>query len=372
MKGHLLALAGGLPAEGYQLEVACPANSALATEIEELGLTVHHLNLVGPLNLRQDLLCIRQLQEIIRRGRYDLVHCHGSKAGLVGRIAAVLAGCRHQVLTVHNFIAYDEVSPARRIMYRYGEKLLSRVTSRIITVSRALKDDLATNFRIPPAKITHIYNGIDASRYLQEQDKTAARASYGIAPGQLVVGTLARMAPQKGLNYLVEAIPLVNAALSRQGKEPGQAADVFFIIAGEGPLRPELEELASRLGVRDRVLFPGYVQDIRGLFACFDLFVIPSIAEGLSITTIEAMASGLPVVAAAVGGLPELVRSGETGYLVRPRDAGELAAAVVRLLTDPPARIRFGLHGRLSVGRQFSIDRMLEETKAVYDQVLGL
>ncbi len=364
MKEHLTSLAAGLKQRGYVIEVACPGNTPLAAETAQLGLKVHPIDLVGPLNPGSDLQCIRQLHNILRQGQYDIIHFHGAKAGLVGRAAAVTAGCRNTVLTVHNFIIYEEVPLAKKIIFKYGEQLLSRVTSKIITVSQALKDDLIANYKIAPDKLIPIYNGIDTSKYKDNPVNHSDRAQYGIISGTEVVGTVARMAPQKGLNYLIEAAAVISQT------SPEKAREITFIIAGDGPLRSELEDLAGRLGVRDKVLFPGYVQNIPGLLSCLDIFVIPSIAEGLSITTIEAMAAGLPVVASRVGGLPELVRQGETGFLVEPRDPRGLADALLRLLADREARRQLGHNGRLLATQQFSSESMVDQTCRVYEDIL--
>lgn len=360
MKGHLLTLVAGLIDQGLCVEVACPGESLLAEELDRSGVVVHPINLVGPINPGTDLLCVRQLKEIIAKGSFNLVHFHGSKAGLVGRIAAFLAGCKKTVLTVHNFIVYEEITAFKKMVFRLGEKALSGFTSGIITVSEALRDDLVENYGIDSNKITVIYNGIDLSKYRSIADRTKARAVYGIEPGIQVVGTVARMAPQKGLNYLIEAIP---AVLEKE--------DVFFIIAGDGPLREGLEEMVKIKGLKGNVLFPGYVEDIPGLMACFDVFVIPSIAEGLSITTIEAMAAGLPVVAARVGGLPELVREGQNGYLVEPRDPDSLSKALLDLLRDPGTRKTMGIRGRQTARGSFDTEMMLNRTLEVYNTLIG-
>ncbi len=369
MKGHLLAIAGGLRENGYSVEVACPGDTAMAGEVTRMGFPVHPVNLVGPLNPVKDITCINELRRIMRRGKYDLVHFHGAKAGLVGRLAAVTAGYTNTVLTVHNFIIYDEVPAAKKVLFRYGEKLLSRVTARTITVSKALKEDLVDNYNLPPERIIPIYNGINLSRYLNLPDRESARKKLGIKPGPAVVGTVARMAPQKGLKYLVEAVEIIKKA-NRDLAVQGKALDTVFVIAGDGPLRPELEQLAEQKGVWDKILFPGCVQDMAGTLACFDIFVAPSIAEGLSITTIEAMAAGLPVVASRVGGLPELVREGVTGLLVEPRNPRSLAEGIIRLLADEEARQQFGQNGRNFAAGEFSTEKMVSETCRVYEEIL--
>lgn len=364
MKGHLLTLAGGLINRGYLVEVACPGDSSLAAELREMGLRVHPISLVGPLSPGPDLICVLELRNIFRHGQYDIIHFHGAKAGMVGRIATALTGCLNTVVTVHNFIVYEEVPWPKKILFRYGEQFLSRVTNRIITVSKALRDDLVLNYKIRPEKITPIYNGIDTLRFQQTQHSESARAILGISPSAVAVGTVARMASQKGLNYLVEAF----ARMYRAGQVSPD--DTAFVIAGDGPLRPQLEKQADDLGIRDKIIFPGFVDDMPLFLACLDVFVVPSVAEGLSISTIEAMAAGLPVVASRVGGLPELVRTEETGFLVEPRNPTELAEAIFRLLTDSETRKQMGINGRKLAIQQFNTENMIEQTCALYNEML--
>lgn len=364
MKGHLLALAAGLQRLGYDIEVACPGDSSLALEVRALGLAAHHINLVGPLNPVWDYRCGVQLYHIMRQGNYDIIHFHGAKAGLVGRIAAVSARCPRTVLTAHNFIIYDEVQLAKKILFKYGERLLSRVTTRIITVSEALRADLIDNYQIKAEQITSVYNGIDTARFSEQRDYAGIKAKWGIGQAKNVIGTVARMAPQKGLHYLLEAMALIKKS------NPQRGGETACVIAGDGPLRAELAEQAKELGIEDEVRFPGFVQDVPGFLACLDIFVIPSVAEGLSITTIEAMAAGLPVVASRVGGLPELVSEGVTGCLVEPRNASALAEAILQMIGEPEKARMMGNNGRVLACRSFSNDAMISNTCKVYDQVL--
>lgn len=363
MKGHLLALAGGLHKFGYDIEVACPGDSPLAREIHDLGLAVHYINLVGPLNPIQDFRCVIQLYKIMRQQEYDIIHFHGAKAGLVGRIAAVAARCPRTVLTAHNFIIYDEVPLAKKVLFKYGEKLLSRATSRIITVSEALKADLTNNYQLKAEHITPVYNGIDIAKYLEQRDHVRIKTGLGIDQVKYVIGTVARMAPQKGLSYLLEAVALIKKT------DPRKAGEIACVVAGDGPLQAELANQARRLGIENEIIFPGFVRDVPDFLACLDIFVIPSIAEGLSITTIEAMAAGLPVIASRVGGLPELVDEGVTGYLVEPRNPSVLAQAILQMMSEPEKARTMGENGRALACRNFSTETMIRNTCKVYESV---
>lgn len=359
MKSHLLKLLQGLTKNGFTVETACPDNSALFNEVAKMGIKTHPVHIVGPLSPMNDILCINQLRKIILTGNYDIVHFHGSKAGMVGRIAALSSRCKNTVMTVHNFIIYQEVNLAKRLVFKYGEKILSTATSKIITVSAALKNDLVKNFGIPENKIVSIYNGIDVQKYSTPADAKKAREKYGLNPDYLTVGTLARMAPQKGLEYFIKAIPLINLN-----------DNIRYLIAGDGPLLPLLKKLAWELGLSEKLCFTGYVKNVPEFLSCVDIFVVPSIAEGLSITTIEAMTAGLPVVASRTGGLPELVKHGETGLLVQPRDPVELAKAVTELLTNRNKRQMMGACAKRTASEMFSLETMVTETCRIYDEII--
>lgn len=355
----MISLVKGLIEHGFEVEAACPVNSSIYNELADLGIKTHSIDIVGRISPKEDLICINQLKRIISGGKYDLLHFHGAKAGMVGRIAAVLADCRSTVLTVHNFIVYQEVPWIKKLIFRYGERALSRATSRIITVSSALKDDLVRNYKIPEAKIIPIYNGIDIERYLKIQNKKEIKIRYGLNPDMPVIGTIARMAPQKGLEYLVKAAPLIC-----------KERDVRILIAGDGPEMSYLQDLSSSLDINDQVVFTGYIDNIPEFLSCLDIFVVPSIAEGLSITTIEAMTAGLPVIASNTGGLPELVRHGETGLLVEPRNPQGIADAVEKLLNDPRKSEMMGRSGRNAAAIQFSSKTMIKRTCEVYGEIL--
>ena len=357
MKQHLLDLAGGLPSDDFVVAVAGPDGDAgLSQEIEALGLKYYPVDITGPLKPGKDIKCILDLYKLIKNYKFDIIHCHGSKAGLIGRLAAWMAGSPVIIVTVHNFVVYEEVPLVKRFLFTGGEKFLSSRTTGIITVSRALKKEMTQIFGIPDHKITAIYNGIDLERFRNIPDQATLRKKYGISAHKPVVGTVARMAPQKGLAYFIDAAAL----LVREGCQ-GK-----FMIVGDGPLRPELEAQAARLGLADRLIFTGYQAEIIPFLKLFDVFVTPSIAEGLSITTIEAMAAGKAVVASAVGGLPELVKSEDNGLLVTPRDAQAMAKAIGTLLDRPGVCDRMGQSGMRMVKADFSKDMMVGKTADFY------
>ncbi|MDI6709614.1 MAG: glycosyltransferase family 4 protein [Thermoanaerobacterales bacterium] len=358
MKNHLLTLVrAAVPS--YEVLVACPPGE-LAAEAEAAGAEVIPVPLRGELNPVSDARCAYHLARAVRHLRIDLVHVHGAKAGLVGRPAARLGGVRGIIYTVHNSILYEDWPAWKRWMLAHAEAGLSRLTDRIITVSENLRRELIEREGIEASRIVTIYNGIAPGRFdAGSGARTAIRWELGLAGDAPVIGTVARLAPQKGITYLIRALALLRERMP----------DVRGVVVGDGPLRATLEREAEECGVP--VVFAGYRTDIPALMAAFDVFVLPSVTEGLPLIVLEAMASGRAVVATAVGGLPEAVAEGETGLLVPPKDPDALCAALQFLLNAPGGMARMGAAGRERVFRMFTSERMVQKTLDVYRQILG-
>lgn len=313
---------------------------------------IYHLPMAAGFNLVKDLDSWRCFYQLLRKVRPALLHIHGFKAFLIGRHAAGLA--RVPVLvTVHNYPAHrggDALLPSFM-------RLSGAAETRFIAVSHALARELAA-WGIAPERIKVIHNGIDPQPFQQAGKQRKAIIE---SDGTMVVGTAARMAPQKGLQYLVYAAAWL----------AGRYPQMRFVIAGEGPEQPALQELARRMGLSGRLLFPGFSRNIPVTLAQIDIFVLPSLTEGLSITLLEALAAGCAVVATHVGGIPEIVEHGVTGLLVPPASAGALAGAVAALADNPCLRRSFAQAGRKQVMEKFTVDKMLLQTGSVYESLLA-
>lgn len=267
----------------------------------------------------------------------------GLAAAALRRTPAVLA-------TVHLFV---DALMNRNV--RAQMRVVTRVVDRFLPVSRHVETRLVSQ-GIPAAKLGLIRNGIDPERFevARDADLRTALAGDSTAP---VVLTAARLVPQKAIGVLLAAAALV----------PG----VIFLLAGEGPDRPALEARAAELGVSSRVRFLGARLDMAELLAVSDLFVLPSLAEGLPISILEAMAGAKPVVATRIGGIDEVVLEGETGLMVPPGDAEALAAAIRRVLADPELAWRLGQGGRTRVYQEFSLAGMIAAIDATYEEMLA-
>jgi glycosyltransferase involved in cell wall biosynthesis len=216
---------------------------------------------------------------------------------------------------------------------------------------------------MPPPKVFLIPNGVEIKVFTEANQSLveALAQEWKIRSHTPVIGTLARLHEQKGHSYLLDAV----AQLRRE------IPDVKALVVGDGELRPSLEQRTQALRLSDSVIFTGTRRDVPEILALLDVFVLPSLWEGLPIALLEAMAAGLPVVATRVGGVPEVVVDGETGLLVPPRDPDALSEAILTLLQDPDLRQKMGQAGQERVREYFSVERMVEETEALYERLLA-
>lgn len=360
MRQHVMQLATGLAALGFDAEIACPGDADIVQSALAAGVRVLPVPIVGPLRPLRDLEAVLVLRAVIREGRYDIIHAHGAKAGLVGRIAAMLAGAPVRIVTLHNDVLGGSLSGRMRTAFTVVERWLARHTSRVIAVSDALRRSFITDVGVPADKVVTVHNGLDLTPFLETADRASARERLGVPADAVVLGQAARFAPQKGHERLLAAaVPVLE-------RVPG----AHLVLAGDGPLLDPVRRQASLTSVAERVHFPGYVTDVPDFLAALDVFVSAPLSEGLGNAAIEAMATGLPVVSTAVGGVPEVVEDGVTGLLARPGDAEALTDAMARLARDPALRMRLGEAGRERAVEQFSQDRMLERTAAVYREAL--
>lgn len=293
-----------------------------------------------------------RLARLFRQKGPDIVHTRNW--GTVDAIAgAKLAGVAGIVHGEHGREFHDmEGKNARRNRVR---RLLSRFVDKYIVVSDDLRRWLIERVGVPAHKVTKIINGVDVDKF-NDRDRPAVRRRLGYDGGAKIIGTVGRLDPVKGQRYLIAAF----AELGR--RHP----DARLLIVGDGPGRQELEALARALGVRDKTIFAGERRDIPDLLKAMDLFVLPSLAEGISNTILEAMATGLPVVATRVGGNPELVAEGLTGLLVPSADSGALAAAIDWYLLSPKAMESHGAAARERAVSRFALSGMVEAYRELY------
>ena len=316
--------------------------------------------LVREINPLKDLLALFRLTRFIRRGRYTIVHTHSSKAGILGRWAAFLAGTPVIVHTVHGWGHHDRQYPLVRRSYILLERVTQRITDKLIVVSpRNIEKGLADGIGTPEKYIT-IRSGIELDRFRRpSRSREDVRAELGIPVDSAVVGTVTRLSRQKA------PLDFLDAAAHVAAQQP----NVHFVIVGDGPLRADVEAQVVTLKLTERIHLTGLRRDVPDLLHSFDIFALSSLWEGLPRVLPQAMAAGLPIVATAVDGNAEAVTDGINGLLTPPGDPQAMAAALLRLLNDPFLRRKMGEAGRTRA-EEFSARKMVGDIEVLYEALL--
>jgi glycosyltransferase involved in cell wall biosynthesis len=318
-------------------------------------------SLVRPIRPLTDLRALIQITRFIRRGRYTIVHTHSSKAGILGRIAARMARVPIVVHTLHSLVFHEyQVSWKNRLFIRL-KRLCAPLTDVLISVNeKTARGALEAGIGRPDQHVT-IYSGMELEPFLGIRDRLSveeAKRRLGIPKDAPVVGKIARLFPLKGHELFLAA-----AAEIAKG-EPR----AWFLLVGDGILRADLEAQASRIGIRERTVFAGLVapENVPAHIQAMDVVVHTSLREGLARVLPQAGAVGKPVVTFDMDGAPEVIRNGQSGYLVPPGDTAAVARRTLELLGDAERRRAFGEAGRTFAAANFGVDQMVERINAVY------
>ena len=306
---------------------------------------------------RQAVRALIELVMMMRRTRPDVVVVQGYNAEVLGRIAARIAGVKHTINWVHNASGLVQRGTVRRTV----DRALTRWTRAYFGVAEAQRPYLVDELGHPDDKIRIIYNGVDLAKFRTGTDR-GVLAEFGFAEDDPVVGIVARLRPEKDHVTLLRAARTVVDELPR----------ARFLLIGDGPTRPQLEALCTELQITPNVHFTGSRDDVARLLQAIDVFVLSSVTvECFPIALLEAMACARPAVCTAVGGIPEMINDGETGYLVPPKDPQQLADRLVRLLRDPQTARRMGRAARDSVEAEFTLDRSVAATQQAIEDVVS-
>jgi glycosyltransferase involved in cell wall biosynthesis len=323
-------------------------------QFEEGGVQVKRVLIRGDV----DPLLIWELFRFLREESFDLVHTHLIHADLYGTLAAKLSGVPIIVSTKHNDNAFR-----RHPLYAFLDRLASKFVDRSIVISDHLKRFFVKVEGLDPAKMTRIYYGLDPAwvhvRSLEQDKPVSAREELGIPPDAPLAGIIARLIPQKGHTYLLAAFAKAIEALP----------EARLLVVGDGYLRGDLETQVGELQAT-RLIFTGWRDDIPRIMADLNLLILPSLWEGFGLVLLEAMVMGKPIVASRVSAIPEIVVDGVTGLLVPPRDPKALAEAIIALLQDREQAEAMGQAGRERVERYFSVQRMVQQTEALYEELI--
>jgi glycosyltransferase involved in cell wall biosynthesis len=311
------------------------------------GLSVRMLHCQG----RADWRAVRQIEDCIQDDGIELLHTHGYKADLYGYVAARRSG-KPIVATCHNWVG----GTAALGIYNHLDRMALKRFHGLAAVSDSVAQRLL-NSGVAATKIRTIANGIDVEPFERALPSPALNFD-----GNKVIGMVARLDLQKGFEYLLRA------AHELCGAFPG----LKIVIAGEGPDRQAIENMIQRFGLQSSVILAGHHSDMPGIYTAIDIFVLPSLNEGLPMTVLEAMAASKPVIATRVGAIPSVIKEGETGLLVDPGDADGLRDALARLLSDSDLCQRLGAAGHDWVRRNYTSEAMAMKYRQMYGEVLGV
>lgn len=360
---HVTLLAERLAPPEFESTLVCgrigPGEGDMAYLAEERGITPVFVPELGrELHPLRDLVTLFKLWRLMRRLKPDVVHTHTAKAGFVGRWAAWLARVPVRVHTYHGHVFHGYFGAAKTRLFLTLERLTARLTDRLITISPALRDELAGVYRVAPAqKFAVVPLGLELAQYAAAPRRTGTlRAAHLIPPDAPLIGIVGRIVPIKNHALFLE---MAGRVLQSQ-------PDAYFVIVGDGEDRLAIETLADRLGLRKRVVFTGWLRDLVPVFSDLDLLVLSSDNEGTPTAIMQALAAGARVVSTAVGGVPDLLRGGAWGRLVPPGDPDALAEAVLSALRDPAPDPAI----REAVLAEYDAGRLADSLAALYRALL--
>lgn len=344
-----LLLTTGLAARGHVAEIICPPGAPLGDRARAEGLTVHDLKMRGEL----DLVAVGRLRRIFDERDADIVQMHTSHAhtlctlARMGRSRPATVVARRVDYSIHRSGTWGFT----HVKYRYG-------VDRYIAISAAIGEQLVKD-GVRRERVRVVHSGV-IPLAPPERDRAAVRAEFGIPADARVVGNVAHMALHKGQIHLVRAI----AELAPRYD------DLHLLLVGDGEERERLESAAEKLGLSDRVHLAGFRSNVAEFLDAFDMFIMPSLHEGLCTSLLDALSRDVPIIGSRVGGIPEIIEEGVTGLLAPVGDEPALAAAIARFLDEPELARRTARAGHEKADRHFSADAMVDGTVEVYRELL--
>ncbi len=312
----------------------------------------------------KDLVALARLARLVRRGRYQIVHTHTAKAGFLGRLAAALAGSPIIVHTVHGVTFHEQIPRLQRGFYLLLERVAARFTHQFVAVGEDVRRKYVRSGVGSAQAYETIYSGMPLDDYLAagrmgDAERDEVRARLGLEPRHQVVAMAARLEARKGHVYLLQAVRRLVPT----------HPDLRVILLGEGALRPQLEWQVQALGLGGVVRFLGHRTDLPRVLAASDVSVLTSLWEGLPRVLVQSAAAGKPILTFDVEGAWEVVRDGSNGFIVPSRDVPAFAARLAALLEDRSRARALGAAGREQVGRQWTVETMLERLDRMYQRL---
>ncbi|MDO8846010.1 TIGR03088 family PEP-CTERM/XrtA system glycosyltransferase [Methylicorpusculum sp.] len=357
LENGLVNLINRIPKEKYRHAIIClKASTDFSKRLQRDDVAIYELNKKEG----HDLASFVRMYRLLREIQPAIVHTR-NLAAIEYQIPALLAGIKRRVHGEHGWDVFDPDGTQKK--YQRLRRLMGLIIQRFIPLSGHLERYLIEKAKIPASKVQRICNGVDTEKFFPAKDAKHCEQTipFQLNENTVIIGAVGRMHGVK------DQITLVNAFINLCHQYPELKQSVRLVIIGDGPLRNEALELLKQHELTEWTWLPGERDDIADLMRCFDVFVLPSKAEGISNTILEAMATGLPVIATRVGGNPELVINDVTGRLVQKENAVEMANAINEYVTDKQKRLTHGENGLKRIHQEFSLNIMVEHYLSVYD-----
>ena len=340
---------------GYEIHTA--ANFSDANErLDALDIVRHHFDIQrSPFSIR-NITAYKQLKKIMRDGNYDAVHCHSPMGGVLARLAARAVGIKHVIYTAHGFHFYKGAPLINWLVYYTIEKFLARFTDVLITINN---EDYTVAKSFKAKRAVYVPGvGVNTGAFARNLDiRNAYRVQLGISDNTVLLLSVGEMIKRKNHEAALKAIAELNHD------------HLIYLIVGRGVLRPELEKLAESLGIKDKVRFLGFRNDIANICSAADIYLFPSFQEGLPVSLMEAMAAGLPCVASRIRGNIDLLEDGKGGFLCAPDDIDGMSRAINALLESEELRKSFGGHNAERI-KAFDMEIVKQEMHRIYSNEL--
>ncbi|MHC1720683.1 MAG: glycosyltransferase family 4 protein [Clostridiaceae bacterium] len=354
---HVLLLSRELKKQGYDVTVFTSAGGKLIDNIRESGMEVVLVpDMVREINPAKDFKALVYLYKAFKKGGYDIVHCHSSKAGVLGRIAARLAGVKRIIYTAHGFVFNEPMSILKMYIYVNIERIGAAFGHKVIAVSRKDCDTAVENRITGRDKLVYVPNAIPEIASLQLRDVSEMKKELNIKQEEFVLGTISNFYETKGHVYLIEAVK----------KLYDEGCKFKTIFAGQGPKAEAMMEMAR--GYSD-IVFLGYREDNYDVMNTLDLFVLPSIKEGMPYVVLEAMSMGKPVLCTKVGALADMITDGVNGYIVEPQESGPLYDKLKWIMNNMDRLKDIGRAGKAYADENFSMSKFTESIINIYEEI---
>ncbi|MBA4317332.1 MAG: hypothetical protein C0412_02925 [Flavobacterium sp.] len=364
----VVSMAEGLNKKGYDVHIATgpniPTEGSMYEMANRLNIPVFTFdNLKRAINLVDDVRIILELARFIRRNNYDIVHTHSSKAGVVGRIAAWLAGTKVRLHTIHGLPFHRYESWIVRNSFKLIEKFAALTCTKLVAVTHTIVDVMVKNHLAQREKFTVIRSGFNIDEYINfNQDVSMLRKKYNLNEDDIVIGKVSRFSILKGHKYLVNAF----GAVSKKSPK------AKLLLIGNGEIENTLRDKVKQMNLSDRVIFTGLIppEEIPAAISVLDILVHSSLLEGLARVLPQAIMMGKPVISFDLDGAHEVIKDGVNGYLIEPENEAMLAERILDLTANPQKAIEFGRIGKQSLKDEFSTQKMVNQIHELYTTLL--